>query len=103
MVDQRRHEQPRRLARARDGERSAAQLLRLQRSRVRALGEPPHLGVDLVERQLVGAVHHGDDEPLLGLHREADVVAVEQHELPVLDAGVQLRELAQRLGDSLED
>ena len=44
-----------------------------------------------------------DDEPLLGLDGDADVVAVEQHELAVLDARVQLRELAERLGDRLED
>ncbi len=103
MVDQRRHEQPRRLACARDGEGAAAQVLRLQRSRVGAVGEAFHLGVELVERQLVGAVHDGNDEPLLGLHRDADVVAVEQHELCVLDPRVQLRELAERLGDGVED
>ena len=43
-----------------------------------------------------------DDESLLGLHRDADVVAVEIDDRAVLDAGVQLRELLQRLGDRLE-
>ena len=44
-----------------------------------------------------------DDEPVLGLDRDAEVVAVEQHERAVLDARVQLRELAQGVGDRLED
>ena len=71
-------------------------------ARVGCLGEALHLGVELVEREPVGAVDDRDDEPLLGLDRDADVVAVEQHELPVLDARVQLRELAKRLGDGVE-
>ncbi len=62
-----------------------------------------HLGVELVEREPVGAVDDRDDEPLLGLDRDADVVAVEQHELPVLDARIQLRELAQRFDDRAEN
>ena len=73
-----------------------------ERARVRGLGEAPHLGVELVEREPVGAADDRDDEPLLGLDGDADVVAVEQHELVVLDARVQLRELVQRLGDRLE-
>ena len=56
VVDERRHEQAGGLARARDRERAAAQLLRFQRPGVRGLGEAPHLGVELVERELVGAV-----------------------------------------------
>ena len=94
MVDERRHEQAGRLAGARHRERAAAQLLRLQRARLRRLGEAPHLGVELVERARVAAADDRDDEPLLGLDGDADVVAVEQHELAVLDARVQLRELA---------
>ena len=47
-------------------------------------------------------MHDGDDEPQFGLDGDAEVVAVEQHELPVLDARVQLRELTKRLGDRVE-
>ena len=46
--------------------------------------------------------HDGNDEPLLGLHGDPEVVALEIDELVVLDARVQLRELAQRLRDRLQ-
>ena len=95
MVDQRRHEQSRRLARTRDGEGPAPQLLRLQRPRVRSFRESLHLRVELVEREPAGAVHDRHDEPLVGLHRDPDVVAVEEHELAVLDTRIQLRELSE--------
>ena len=78
---------------ARDRERAAAELLRLQRAGMRGLGEAPHLGVERVSVEFVRAVDDRDDEPLLGLDGDAEVVAVEQHELAVLDAGVELREL----------
>ena len=78
MVDQRRHEEARRAARARDRERPAAQLLRRERAGLRRLGESPHVGVELLERPRVAVAHDRNDETLLGLHRDADVVAVEQ-------------------------
>ena len=53
---------------------------------LRGFGEPAHLGVELVERARVAAAHDRDDETLLGLHGDADVVAVEVDELAVLDA-----------------
>ena len=68
---------------------------------MRGLGEPPHLGVELVERARVDVADDRDDEPLLGLHGDADVVALEQHEVVAVDARVQLRELLQRLRDRL--
>ena len=74
-----------------------------ERAGVRGLGEAPHLGVELVERQRVGAVDDRDDEALLRLDGDAEVVAVEQHELAVVDARVELGELLQRLGDGLDD
>ena len=70
---------------------------------LRGLGEAPNLGVEVVERERVRAVDDGDDEALLGLDGDAEVVAVEQHELAVLDASVELGELLQRLGDGLDD
>ena len=68
---------PAELAGARHGERPAAQLLRRELAGARGLGEPPHLGVELVERARVAVADDRDDEALLGLHRDADVVAVE--------------------------
>ena len=103
MVDERRDEEAGGFAGARDRERAAAELLRLERPGVRGLGEAPHLGVELVERERVGAVDDRNDEALLRLDGDAEVVAVEQHELAVLDARVELRELLQRLDDGLED
>ena len=85
---------PAELAGARDGERAAAQLFRRELAGLRGVGEASHLGVELFERARVAVAHDGHDEALLGLHRDADVVAVEQHELVAVDARVQLRELA---------
>ena len=82
---------------------AAAQLLRRELARVRGVGEPLDVGAELVERARVAVAHDGHDEPLLGLHGDADVVAVEIDELVALDARVQLRELAQRLRDGLQD
>ena len=70
--------------------------------RLRRFGEALDLGVELVERARVAVAHDRHDEPLLGLHRDADVVAVEQHEVVAVDARVQLRELLQRGGDGLQ-
>ena len=51
---------------------------------------------ELVERTLVAAAHDRDEEAALGLHREAEVVALEQDDLVALEPRVELRELAQR-------
>ena len=69
---------------------------------LRRVGEPLHVGVELVERTRVAVPHDRDDEPLLGLHGDADVVAVEVDELVAVDARVQLRELLQRRRDRLQ-
>ncbi len=44
---------------------------------------------------LRAAAHDGHDEPLVGLHGDAEVVAVEVDDLVALEARVQLRELLQ--------
>ena len=44
-----------------------------------------------------------DDKALLGLDGNPEVVAVEQHELAVLDARVELRELLERFDNGLDD
>ena len=51
---------------------------------------------------VVAAADDRDDEALVGLHGDADVVAVEVDDLLALEAGVQLGELGERLGDGLE-
>ena len=48
-------------------------------------------------------MHDRDDEPLLGLDCDADVVALEQDQLSFTHARVQLRVLAERCCDGLED
>ena len=60
------------------------------------VGEAPHVGVELLQRARVAAAHDRHDQAVVGLHRDAEVVAVEQHDLVALEAGVQLGELAQR-------
>jgi hypothetical protein len=63
MVDQRSDEKSRRLAGAGHGEGAATQLLGLERAFVGCLGEALHLGVELVEGALVGAVDDRHDSP----------------------------------------
>ncbi len=69
---------------------------------MRRLREPLDVAVELVERARVAGTHDGDDEPLLGLYRDTEVVAVEVDELVALDARIQLGELPQRLRDRLQ-
>ena len=100
IVQERRDEEAGRATGARHRERAAAQLLGSERARAGGLREPADVGVEVVERPRVASADDRYDEALLGLHRDADVVAVEVHEVAVLDACVQLRELAQRLRDT---
>ena len=62
----------------------------------------PDLGVDLGEREAVAAADDRYDEPGVRLHGDAEVVALEQHDLVAVDACVELREHTQRLGDRLQ-
>ena len=62
----------------------------------------PHLCAELVDRAAVAVAHDGNEEPGVGLHGNAEVVAVEEDDLVALEARVQLRELLQGLGDGLE-
>ena len=71
---------------------------RRELARACALGQAPHLGAELVDRAAVAVAHDGNDEPGVGLHGNAEVVAVEEDDLVALEARVQLRELLQRLG-----
>ena len=79
-------------ARARDGERGAAQLLRRERVGARAGDEALHLGVELLPAQPVAAADDRHDEPAVRLNREPEVVAVEEHDLLALEARVELGE-----------
>ena len=92
VVDERRHEQPAELARARDGERRVAELVAASVPARAALREPPHLGVDLVDGELLAAAHDRHDEAVVRLHRDPDVDPVEEHDLVALEAGVEHRE-----------
>ena len=51
---------------------------------------------ELVDRRRVAAADDRDDEPVVGLHGDAEVVAVEVDDLVALEPRVQLRELLQR-------
>ncbi len=97
MVDERRDHQPAELARARDGERGAAEVLRRERPGARGLGQPGHVLGELVEGAGVAAANDGDDEALVGLDGDAEVVAVEVDDLVALEPGVELRHLLERL------
>ena len=60
------------------------------------LGERVDVGSQLVDAAGVAGADHGDEEPLVGLHRDAEVVAVEVDDLVAFEARVQLGELLQR-------
>ena len=67
-----------------------------------AFDEPGHLGGQLVDRRRVAAADDRYDEAVVGLHGDADVVALEVDDLVAVDPRVQLGELLQRLGAGLE-
>ena len=52
---------------------------------------------------LVRAAHDRHDEPFLGLHRDADVVAVEEHDRVPVEPRVELGELDERVRARLHD
>ena len=103
MVDDRSLEEARELAGARHGEGGAAQVVGRERSRAGALGERRDLRAELLDRLLVRAAHDGHDEPVVRLHRDADVVAIEVEDRVAVEARVQLGELDERLGARLDD
>src|SRR3954447_16691918 len=72
MVDERRLEEPGELARARDGEGRAAEVLRLKRSGPCFLGEALHIARELVDRPVGAAADDRYDEPVLGLDGDAE-------------------------------
>jgi DNA-binding CsgD family transcriptional regulator len=90
MVHERRHEESAELAGARDGEGGVAELVRGQRSRPGTVREAGDLGVDLVDAEPLARADDGDDEAVVRLHRDADVDAVEEHDLVALEPRVEL-------------
>ena len=96
MVDERGDDEAAEPARAGDGERGATELLRRQGAGARRVGQAGHVLRELVDGAAVAAAHDGDDEALLRLDGDAEVVAVEQHDLVALEAGVELGHLLQR-------
>ena len=98
MVDERRDHEAGELARARDAEGRAAELLGLQRAGARCIGQPRHVLGELVHGARIAAAHDRDDEALLGLDGDAEVVPVEQHDLVPLEPGVELGHLLERQG-----
>ena len=96
VIDERCHEEAAELAGARDGEGRAAELLRQELPGACPLGERVDVGAQLVEAALPAGADDGHDEPLVGLHRDAEVVAVEVDDLVAFEPGVQLGELLQR-------
>ena len=70
VVDDRGLEEAGELACARDGERRIAQLVRGQRAVSRPVGEACDLRDQLVDGLRIRAAHDGDDEPVVGLHRD---------------------------------
>ena len=99
MVDDRRLEEAGELAGARHGERRAAELVGRERAGAGGLGEARDLGGELVDRALVSQPRTtGTTRPVVGLHGDADVVAVEVDDLVSLEPRVQLRELLRATG-----
>ena len=97
VVHERRHEEPAEPACARHGERRAAELVRGEAALARAVGEPPGLGVDLVDVEPLAPAHDGNHEAVVGLNGDSDVDAVEQHDRVPLEPGVELGEASERL------
>ena len=99
VVDERRDQEPAELACARDRDRRVAELLDAEAAGSRAFGEATHVGVQLCDRAPRAASHHRDDEPVVGLHRDTHVDAVEEDDLVVLEPCVQLRKAHDRRRD----
>src|SRR6266700_2880919 len=85
-----------------DGDRRASELLGLELVGARRFGEPCDLVRQLVDGARVAVADDRDDEPLVGLHGDAEVVAVEVDDLVALEPSVQLGHLFERLGHGLE-
>ncbi len=102
VVDDRCLEEAGELARARDGEGRAAQLLRLERAGAGAFGQAGDFRGELVDRRRVTPADDGDDEPVTGLDRDAEVVPVEVDDLVAFEPRVQLGELLQGLRTRLQ-
>src|SRR4051812_2417453 len=78
-----------------DRERAALQLLDAELTLLSLLAKLHYVALYLGEALLVGVAHHRDDEPLLGIHRDTDVVVVLVYELAILKLGVNLGERLQ--------
>ena len=89
---------PAELAGARHGERGAAQLLGCERAGARPLGERVDVGAQLVDGARRAVADDRHDEPCVGLHGDAEVVAVEVDDLVALEPRIELREPPERLG-----
>src|SRR6266566_2450539 len=102
VVDDRRRQQAAELPCARDGEGRAAELLGLELAVARRLREAGDLVRELVGGVLVAVADDRHDQALLGLHGDAEVVAVEVDDLVALEPRVQLGYFLQPLGHGLE-
>ena len=96
MIDQRRDEDAAEPAGARHGKGRVTELVSLQRSRSGGVGDPLDLGIDLGQGETVAATDDGHEQPGFGVDRDAEVVAVEQDDVVVLDPRVQLGEVCER-------
>src|SRR5437667_312181 len=74
VVDDRGRQQAAELAGARDGERRASELLGFELVGARRFGEPCDLVSQLVDGARVAVADDRDDEPLVGLHGDAEVL-----------------------------
>src|SRR6266566_7344117 len=90
VVDDRRRQQAAELPCARDGEGRAAELLGLELVVARRLREAGDLVRELVGGVSVAVADDRHDQALLGLHGDAEVVAVEVDDLVSLEPRVQL-------------
>src|SRR5437870_3879445 len=102
VVDDRRRQQAAELARARDGERRASELLGLELAGARGFHKPRELVRQLINRARVAVADDRHHQALVGLHGDAEVVTVEVDDFGAFEARIQLGHFLERLGHGLE-
>src|SRR3954471_47137 len=101
-VDQRREPRPADAAEARDRERAALHVARLELPLARRARQLAELARDVEDALLVGVLDDRDDESVRRVGGEADVVVALEDEVVAVERAVELRERLERRHDRLD-